>query len=94
MNETKFVPTMTTRYFDVNMHLIWKLGLEEANIQTPEGYSEKKTDTIRIGKQIYIRRFFVNNVPVIATLYENEETKEIGYFFEGTRAEIEKVKIK
>ena len=42
MNETKFVPTMTTRYFDVNMHLIWKLGLEEANIQTPEGYSEQK----------------------------------------------------
>ena len=65
MNETKFIKTLTTRYFGVKEHLIWKLGLEETDIQTPEGYSEIKTDTTRVGKQIYIRKFFKR------WLYEN-----------------------
>lgn len=92
MNESKFEPKTTTRYFEINGHLIWKYGLEESDILTPAGYYELKTDTVRLGSKRYVRKFFLNSVPVIATLYENETTKEIGYFFEGIEVAKEKVR--
>lgn len=91
MNETKFIPTLETKYFKKNEHLIWKFGENENDIQTPEGYHAITTDRVRVkGGRILTRKFFVNTVPVTATLYESEETGEIGYFFEGTAAEKEK----
>lgn len=93
MNEAKYIPTLETKYFKEDEHLIWKYGANEADIQTPEGYREVATDKIRIKNgRIVIRKFFHNIVPVTATLYESEETGEIGYFFEGTVAEKEKAK--
>ena len=63
---------------------IWKIEELEKNIKTPDGYKEIKTDKIAYLRKIYIRKFFVNTVPVKAKLYKNITTKEIAYYFEGT----------
>ena len=84
MNEEVWEPKSKTKIFYENEHLIWKVGKKENDIITPEGYEDIKTEKITSPKKMYIRKFFVNNTPVKATLYENKTTKETGYFFEGT----------
>ena len=84
MNEEKWEVLNKEKIFDINEHLIWKIEETEENIIEPEGYKEIKTDRISYLRKIYIRKFFVNTVPVKAKLYKNITTKEIAYYFEGT----------
>ena len=84
MNEEKWEQLNKEIIFDINEHLIWKIDELEENIIIPEGYKEIKTDKISYSRKIYIRKFFVNIVPVKAKLYKNNITKEISYYFEGT----------
>lgn len=84
MNEEKWEQLNNEMLFDINEHLIWKIEELEENIKTPEGYKEIKKDKTSYLRKIYIRKFFVNTVPVKAKLYKNNKTKEIAYYFEGT----------
>lgn len=84
MNEEKWEQLTDEIIFDINEHLIWKIEELEENIKTPEGYKEIKKDKISYLRKIYVRKFFVNIVPVRAKLFKNSSTKEISYFFEGT----------
>lgn len=84
MNEENWEKLDNEMLFDINEHLIWKIDELEDNIETPDGYREMKTDKITYLRKIYIRKFFVNIVPVKASLYKNNTTKEISYYFEGT----------
>ena len=84
MNEENWEKLDNEMLFDINEHLIWKIDELEENIETPDGYKEIKTDKITYLRKIYIRKFFVNIVPVKASLYKNSNTKEISYYFEGT----------
>lgn len=72
-----------TRLFGANDHLIWIIRENEEDIETPEGYYEKKTDNVTIRRKVYVRRFFCNEVPVIAKLYKNSKNGEICYYFPG-----------
>lgn len=83
MNEEKWEQLNKEIIFGINEHLIWKIQELDENIIIPEGYKEIKTDKISYLKKIYIRKFFVNIVPVKAKLYKNNTTKEIAYYFEG-----------
>ena len=91
MNEEKWEPLNKEIIFDTNEHLIWKIDELEDNIKVPKGYKEIKTDKIAYLKKIYIRKFFVNIIPVKAQLYKNITTKEISYYFEGTPITKQKV---
>ena len=84
MNEEKWEALNNEMIFDINEHLIWKIDELEENIETPEGYQEIKKDKTSYLRKIYIRKFFINTVPVKAKLYKNNTTKEIAYYFEGT----------
>lgn len=84
MNEEKWEQLNQETIFNINEHLIWKIDELDENIVIPEGYKEIKTDKISYLRKIYIRKFFVNIVPVKAKLYKNSTTKEISYYFEGT----------
>ena len=79
MNEEVWESKSKTKIFYENEHLIWKVGKEENDIITPEGYEDIKTEKITSPKKMYIRKFFVNNTPV-----KENFRKETGYFFEGT----------
>lgn len=92
MNNETWENLKKTRLFNVNEHLIWKIEENENSIITPEGYKELKTDKISYSRKIYIRKFFVNIVPVKAELYKNNLTKEISYYFEGTPITLQKNK--
>lgn len=84
MNEEKWEQLNKEIIFGINEHLIWKIQELDENIIIPEGYKEIKTDKISYLRKIYIRKFFVNIVPVKAKLYKNNTTKELAYYFEGT----------
>lgn len=84
MNEEQWEALNRERIFGINEHLIWKIEELEENIKTPDGYKEIKTDKVSYLRKIYIRKFFVNIIPVKASLYINNTTKEISYYFEGT----------
>lgn len=91
MNDVNWKEEGITRFFDINQHLLYIIRETFEEIETPEGYYEKKADNIVIGKKKYARKFFCNNVPVEATLYKNVKTKEISYYFPG-KPVINKVK--
>lgn len=83
MNEENWISEGITRTFDIDRHLIWIIRKNINEIETPEGYKEKKTDNVYIGNTSYVRKFFSNIVPVEAELYKNNKTKEICYYFPG-----------
>lgn len=91
MNEEKWEVLNKEKIFDINEHLIWKIEETEENIIEPEGYKEIKTDRISYLRKIYIRKFFINTIPVKAKLFINNATKEISYCFEGTPINKQKV---
>lgn len=91
MNEDKWEALGNEMIFDVGEHLIWKIAEYDEVVSAPEGYKEIKTDKISYLRKIYIRKFFVNEVPVKATLYKNSITKEVSYYFEGTVLKNDKI---
>ena len=88
MNEEQWKKIGGSIIFDPNEHLIWKIVENDDEISAPEGYEEIKTDKVTYLKKIYVRKFFVNTVPVKAELYKNSITKERAYFFEGVPVKI------
>lgn len=84
MKEENWKDLGFSRYFDVHEHLIWITKKKLEDIETPEGYSELKTEKIINNKITYYRKYFYNEVPVEAFLYYNTKTQENSYYFAGT----------